>query len=117
MGHRIIKTGEVLPRRAAWTHPITKIQFPKNELQTASPERLSQIGVEYFEDPPAPAPMPPSYDDLRREEYHPIGDQLDAILKQFEKDRADGKVLLPALSAELDHWRSIKVKYPKPEIE
>ena len=48
----------------------------------------------------------------RRNEYLPMGDQLDAILKYFEVKEAQGEVLTPELKAAKDQWRAIKDKYP-----
>ncbi|MCK5610828.1 hypothetical protein KAR91_53640 [Candidatus Pacearchaeota archaeon] len=59
MGHRIIETGEVLPRRAPFK--INGISYSKDELWTSDPERLAQIGVEYFEDPIIPPEETPEW--------------------------------------------------------
>jgi hypothetical protein len=50
-----------------------------------------------------------SYAAKRAKEYHPIGDQLDSILKYLET-KSD---LTPELQTEINHWKSIKEKYPK----
>ena len=51
----------------------------------------------------------------RREEYPPIGDQLDALLKYFEHKRSNGEDLMPDpdLDNVIDQWRAVKTKYPK----
>lgn len=55
------------------------------------------------------------YDQLRAEEYPPIGDQLDAIWKALEHMKING-VELPVETVEMldDQILSVKAKYPKP---
>ena len=51
------------------------------------------------------------YAEARREEYPPLGDQLDSLMKHFAS--------LPEIPAELQDWinacQAVKDKYPKPE--
>lgn len=54
------------------------------------------------------------YREQRRQEYPAMGDQLDALLKQFESLRAKGENLDSDLDVMLDQWRTVKNKYPKP---
>lgn len=57
-------------------------------------------------------PIPPRpYQDLRVEEYPPIGDQLDAILKFF--DKLPRTEMPEDLAAILFQWKAVKEKYPK----
>lgn len=44
-----------------------------------------------------------------------IGDQLDAIWKQLEQDRSDGKILTRQADDTLNDIRAIDLKYPMPE--
>lgn len=55
------------------------------------------------------------YKEQRRQEYPPIGDQLDAILKHIEMKEAEGVMLHPDLKIVKDDWRAVKTKYPSPE--
>lgn len=48
----------------------------------------------------------------KREEYLPIGDQNDAILKQFKMMRDNGIELLPELNAIIDEHDRIKAAHP-----
>lgn len=50
----------------------------------------------------------------REAEYPEIGGQLDAIWKQFEADRAQGKVLLPETNDLLDARLAVEAAHPKP---
>lgn len=45
--------------------------------------------------------------------YPQIGEQLDAILKQFEKMRNEGSDLHPDLDIIVDKWRKVKTDNPK----
>ena len=47
-------------------------------------------------------------------EYPSIGDQLDAIWKQIEADRADGKALESSTDIELEKVLAVKARNPKP---
>lgn len=51
----------------------------------------------------------------RRVAYPPIGDQLDAILKQMNQDRLGGKELVQGVDDILAAWLSVKAAHPKPE--
>jgi len=63
---------------------------------------------------PEPEPEPePTYQQLRRTEYPPEGDQLDVIWKQFEQMRTDGTVLLPETDAMLTKIKTVKSRNPK----
>ena len=55
------------------------------------------------------------YEELRRAEYPAIGDQLDAIWKQLNQDRLNGKELIQPADDELNRVLAVKAKYPKPE--
>lgn len=48
----------------------------------------------------------------RRQEYPSIGDQLDALLKQFSQMEADGLVLNHEFKSVKDQWQVVKDKYP-----
>lgn len=47
--------------------------------------------------------------------YPPIGDQLDAILKQMNQDRLGGKELVQGVDDILAAWLGVKSAHPKPE--
>ncbi|MCC7304774.1 MAG: hypothetical protein IT558_00785 [Alphaproteobacteria bacterium] len=51
----------------------------------------------------------------RRAEYPDIGDQLDALWKQLNQDRLDGKPLIQEADDRLNEILAVKAKYPKPE--
>ena len=51
----------------------------------------------------------------RQRAYNPIGDQLDAIWKQLNQDRLNGKDLIADADAQLSDWLSVKAQFPKPE--
>lgn len=62
-----------------------------------------------------------TYDDLLREvedarrfAYPPIGDQLDAILKQMNQDRLGGRELIQEADDILGSWLAVKTAHPKP---
>ena len=55
------------------------------------------------------------YEELRRGEYPPMGDQFDAIWKQLNQDRLNGKELIQPADDELNRVLAVKAKYPKPE--
>lgn len=50
----------------------------------------------------------------RQASYPKIEDQLDAIWKQFEQDRIDGKTLEPSCNDILDSILTTKNTFPKP---
>jgi hypothetical protein len=55
------------------------------------------------------------YEELRRGEYPPMGDQFDALWKQLNQDRLNGKELIQPADDELNRVLAVKAKYPKPE--
>ena len=57
------------------------------------------------------------YEELRRGEYPPMGDQFDAIWKYIDQHREDGEVLGEDVDKELDKVLAVKAKYPKEEEE
>ena len=63
----------------------------------------------------ADPPIKPTYEELRRAEYPPVGDQLDAIWKQLNQDRLDGKDLIQEAEDLLGAVLAVKDKYPKLE--
>lgn len=52
---------------------------------------------------PADIPPPPTYQELRRAAYPPVGDQLDAL---WQKGEAEAAMLATIMA--------VKTKYPKP---
>lgn len=54
------------------------------------------------------------YQRLRAPEYPPIGDQLDALLKEFNYRRMNGEDLVADLDAVLGDWLAVKARHPKP---
>lgn len=58
------------------------------------------------------APVEPTYEELRRAAYPPIGDQLDAIWKTFAM--LDPAQLAPDTLAMLNQVEAIKSQYPEP---
>jgi hypothetical protein len=52
----------------------------------------------------------------RSAEYRKIGDQLDALLKQHNYDRMNGKNLVSELDEIIGEHLAIKKKYPKPGV-
>lgn len=53
----------------------------------------------------------------RRGEYPPIPDQIDALWKQFNQDRLNGKDLIQEADTLLNRILAVKEKYPKPVSE
>ena len=51
----------------------------------------------------------------RKAAYPNIGEQLDAILKQFTMMRMDGIDLTKDLDSIVGQWLAVKKKFPKPE--
>ena len=62
-------------------------------------------------------PIPTTYDEKRKREYPPMGDQFDAIWKYIAQHREDGEVLGEDVDKELDKVLAVKAKYPKEEEE
>jgi hypothetical protein len=60
------------------------------------------------------APVP-TYAEQRATEYPKIGDQLDAIWKQLNTDRLNGKDLISEADSLLGSVLAVKAKYPKGE--
>jgi hypothetical protein len=56
-----------------------------------------------------------NYKEKRASEYPDIGDQLDAIWKQINQDRLNGKDLVQEADDLLGSILATKAKYPKPE--
>ncbi len=86
---------------------------PDNTLHALSDQDIANGGEKYLPagsvpitpeeaDALRPKPPAPTYDDLRRSEYPPIGDQLDALWK--------GGTEAAAMKTIID---GIKAKYPK----
>jgi len=50
---------------------------------------------------------------LRQNEYPPIGDQLDALLKGFNQMRLEGRNIPEDLDRIVNSWLAVKAKYPK----
>ena len=53
------------------------------------------------------------YEEARRIEYPNMGDQLDAIWKQINQDRLNGKNLIQEADDLLNEILAVKAKYPK----
>lgn len=58
-----------------------------------------------------------TYVELRKEEYPDIGDQLDAIMKQFNYMRLSGYDLISEADEWVNECLNIKNKYKKPDSE
>jgi hypothetical protein len=52
----------------------------------------------------------------RAEAYPDIGDQLDALMKEFAARRAAGEALTPELAKIVDACTAVKTNHPKPDI-
>jgi len=57
----------------------------------------------------------PDYAELRRQDYPPDGDQLDALWKQHNQDRLGGKPLIQEVDDMLGTILAVKAAHPKPE--
>lgn len=55
---RYIDTQEQLPKRKAWTHKDSGVQYCRRFLEAATTDDLSAVGVEFIPDPEPPAPDP-----------------------------------------------------------
>jgi hypothetical protein len=53
------------------------------------------------------------YQVARAVAYDPIGDQLDAVLKQFNYMRMNGIELVEDLDTVINNWLKVKQDYPK----
>ena len=51
----------------------------------------------------------------RRAAYPPIGEQLDALWKQMNQDRLNGRALIQEADDMLGRILAVKAKHPKPE--
>jgi len=58
-----------------------------------------------------------NYVSYRKQESPDIDDKIDAILKQFENDKLNGKTLAPEMDALLDDIVTVNTNYPKPETK
>ena len=58
-------------------------------------------------------PPEPTYKEKREREYPKVGDQLDALWKQLDQDRLDGKDLIQEADDRLNEILAVKDKYPK----
>jgi hypothetical protein len=56
-----------------------------------------------------------SYKDVRRTAYPDIGDQLDALMKQLNYDRTQGRELIQDMDDVLGLVLAVKAKYKKPD--
>ena len=54
-----------------------------------------------------------SYFEKRQNSYPPIGDQLDAILKQFNTMRLAGTPLNDDINDIINAWLAVKAQHPK----
>lgn len=55
------------------------------------------------------------YIEQRVSAYPPIGDQLDALLKQLNSMQIAGQIqLVPDLAVIINKWQDVKTMYPKP---
>lgn len=54
-----------------------------------------------------------AYKDKRKAEYPAMGDQLDAIWKQLNQDRFEGKAMIQDVDDQLGVINAVKNKYPK----
>ena len=52
----------------------------------------------------------------RARAYPPLGDQFDALLKEFQQRRQRGDTLTAELDTLIDRWLQIKARYPKPDL-
>ena len=48
--------------------------------------------------------------------YPPIGDQLDALMKEFQRRRDGGEKLAPEMEAVLDKVKEVKQRFPKDDL-
>lgn len=69
----------------------------------------SEEDVSHYEKPPAP------YYELRSLAYPPVGDQLDAIIKEMNYRRMNGENLTQDMDDVVNTCIAVKAKYPKPE--
>ena len=64
-----------------------------------------------------PEDIPKPYQFERATRFPPIGEQLDAILKQFKAmEIVDSESVQPELSEIIDKWEAVKAAYPKPTV-
>ena len=61
--------------------------------------------------------MSKSYKRRRREDYPTIEEQLDAIWKQLNQDRLNGRALIQEADDMLGRVLAVKAKHPKPGKE
>lgn len=90
-----------------WDDPYEGLVWENTEIPKPTKEELA-----LWEKDIEPVRFEQDQRQKRREEYPAIGDQLDAILKQFEMQEENGKVLSPELKEIKDEWRAVKDKYP-----
>ena len=55
------------------------------------------------------------YKDLRAAEYPLLVDQVEAIIKQLNYDRLNGKALIEPMDTIIQQWLTVQAKYPKPK--
>lgn len=56
---------------------------------------------------------PKTYEELRAVAYPPVGDQLDALWKQYNTDRLGGKELIQDMDDMLGSILAVKAAHPK----
>lgn len=112
MSHFILdkKTKKIL--NSVMIRKIEEFPLDKDcELVEANPQN---IGDTYVKGYTPPEPIIP-YAEKRAEEYPPIGDQLDAIWKEFNTRRLNGEALTQEADDMLGKILAVKKKYPKGE--
>jgi len=106
------------PEALAWKHPDKGGITTKAGQLTGFPEDLpypTQQDIDSWEAEWKDAMDAIAYKDKRKVEYPDIGDQLDAIWMQLNKDRLEGKNFIQDADDMLGEILGVKAKHPKPE--
>ncbi|MHB1167612.1 MAG: hypothetical protein ACYC0N_03625, partial [Carboxydocellales bacterium] len=95
-----------MPEVAVGAGEVLEVITDSVVLHKLESEDVQRIGNQLVFTPKLP--YIPDYRELRRSEYPPLGDQLDAILKHLEPQ------VLPGTDLErvVENWRQIKARYP-----
>ena len=104
---QIVKNAEIFP-----VHKDLKwVTIPAKEVSKVQTEWM-------YEDSnfSAPLPVERSIRDIRKSSYPDIGDQLDAIWKQLNQDRLNGKEMIQEADNLLNAVLAVKAQYPLPEM-
>lgn len=99
------------------TERLHKIVDGKKVYLTAEQEKALRSEWEKIDAAKAELKRLTDYMISREQNYPKIGDQLDAILKQLNYDRMQGRELVQDMDDIISRWLQVKQEYPKPDAK